>query len=160
MSDTLRVEICTEGKHSGMTLFIWLLHSLHTTVPLHTTSPYYARRRTRSAYTVKSCATQTSRIRLCGSIFDWDLGRIHRTGGLVGSIRCRHLAYILTQTTGNAWAAAGATRVLQTLAKSYYSQQLKDDMWELAGWITEILTASWVWQVCNLDFQLHLPLII
>jgi hypothetical protein len=65
-------------------------------VPLHRTSPYYARRRTRSAYIVKSCAIQTAPLRPCGSIFGWDLGMTHRTGVLVSSMTCRPFAYILT----------------------------------------------------------------
>lgn len=48
--------------------------------------------------------------------------------------------------TGNAWAAAGAARVLQTMAKSHHARRLQGDMWELVGWINEILSASWVWQ--------------
>jgi len=45
--------------------------------------------------------------------------------------------------TGIAWTASGGTRVLQTMAKSRCALGLIGDMWELAGWITEILTGVW-----------------
>ncbi|PVG04136.1 Six-hairpin glycosidase [Serendipita vermifera] len=51
--------------------------------------------------------------------------------------------------TGNAWAAAGTTRVLQTLLKSHHAPQLVGDMWELAGWAKEIICAAWVYQKPN-----------
>jgi len=45
--------------------------------------------------------------------------------------------------TGIAWTASGGTRVLQTMAKSICARGLIGDMWELAGWITEILNGVW-----------------
>jgi len=45
--------------------------------------------------------------------------------------------------TGMAWAAAGGTRVLQTMAKSKCARSLIGDMWGLAGWITEMMTGVW-----------------
>lgn len=48
--------------------------------------------------------------------------------------------------TGMAWVAAGATRTLQTMAKSQFAFQLIPDMWELAGWTGELINAAWQYQ--------------
>ena len=45
--------------------------------------------------------------------------------------------------TGNGWAAAGMFRVLQTLRNSDVSDSFLDQQDDLAGWIEEIVKASW-----------------
>ncbi|KAG8820660.1 hypothetical protein FRC17_010080 [Serendipita sp. 399] len=55
--------------------------------------------------------------------------------------------------TGMAWAVAGSTRVLQTMLKSPYAAQLRGDMWELSGWVGELLNAAWSYQKRQGDFR-------
>ncbi|GAA5886905.1 hypothetical protein JCM6882_009379 [Rhodosporidiobolus microsporus] len=44
--------------------------------------------------------------------------------------------------TGNAWAAAGMTRVYATIRNSKYSEAFEDEVADLASWTNEILIAS------------------
>lgn len=43
---------------------------------------------------------------------------------------------------GNAWAAAGMTRVIATIQNSQYSGQFTSQINDLAAWVNEILTAT------------------
>ncbi|GJE84408.1 six-hairpin glycosidase [Phanerochaete sordida] len=45
--------------------------------------------------------------------------------------------------TGNAWAAAGMMRVLQTIMHSNQARQFDAQQADLTAWITEILAATW-----------------
>ena len=49
--------------------------------------------------------------------------------------------------TGNAWAAAGMFRVLQTLRNSGVSESFLKQQGDLIGWVEEIVKASWDRQV-------------
>lgn len=51
--------------------------------------------------------------------------------------------------TGNAWAAAGMLRVLQTLVHSPQSHSFKTQAADLTSWIQEIIVNSWKYQVDN-----------
>ena len=46
--------------------------------------------------------------------------------------------------SGNAWAAAGMTRVLATILHSPFSTAFASEAVDLAAWINEILTASFL----------------
>lgn len=64
-----------------------------------------------------------------------------------------HLPYTLPMThriplpTGNAWAAAGMTRVLATIAASPYSSSFKSEQQDLVQWANEIQSAIVNWVV-------------
>ena len=49
--------------------------------------------------------------------------------------------------TGNAWAAAGMFRVLQTIRLSSSSSSFTQQQADLATWIEEIVKAAWSYQV-------------
>ena len=49
--------------------------------------------------------------------------------------------------TGNAWAAAGMLRVLQTISNSDVSSSFLAQQQDLLGWIEEIVGAAWKYQV-------------
>ncbi|KAI0677468.1 Six-hairpin glycosidase [Trametes maxima] len=51
--------------------------------------------------------------------------------------------------TGNAWAAAGMMRVLQTIRHSTLASELKSEQADLTSWINEIVSASWKHQHSN-----------
>ncbi|KAH9943362.1 Six-hairpin glycosidase [Epithele typhae] len=51
--------------------------------------------------------------------------------------------------TGNAWAAAGMLRVLETLARSEFSSSLTQEQVDLTSWVNEILTSVWALQQSN-----------
>ncbi|EKM59355.1 uncharacterized protein PHACADRAFT_249789 [Phanerochaete carnosa HHB-10118-sp] len=51
--------------------------------------------------------------------------------------------------TGNAWAAAGMMRVLQTILHSDEAPQFESQQADLTAWIKEILTATWQHQQPN-----------
>ncbi|KAH8106137.1 Six-hairpin glycosidase [Cristinia sonorae] len=51
--------------------------------------------------------------------------------------------------TGNAWAAAGMLRVLQTITHSDVSWQFTEERRNLTGWVEEILTSTWPHQGNN-----------
>lgn len=51
--------------------------------------------------------------------------------------------------TGNAWAAAGMLRVLETIRKSDLEDQFYDQQLNLTIWIGEILTGAWKYQKEN-----------
>ncbi|KAI0650661.1 Six-hairpin glycosidase [Trametes meyenii] len=51
--------------------------------------------------------------------------------------------------TGNAWAAAGMMRVLQTIRHSKLASKLKSEQADLTSWINEIVSASWKHQHSN-----------
>ncbi|KAI0638264.1 Six-hairpin glycosidase [Trametes polyzona] len=51
--------------------------------------------------------------------------------------------------TGNAWAAAGMLRVLETIRHSKYSSQMKNEQADLKSWINEIVKNSWKYQRSN-----------
>lgn len=53
----------------------------------------------------------------------------------------------LTRHEGNAWAAAGMVRVLQTLNHSSEAQHFVGQQANLTKWINEITTAAWSYQV-------------
>ncbi|KAG8758222.1 hypothetical protein FRC14_000469, partial [Serendipita sp. 396] len=55
--------------------------------------------------------------------------------------------------TGMAWVAAGSTRVLQTMLKSPFAVQLQGDMWEISGWVGELLGAAWGYQKRQGEFR-------
>ena len=55
--------------------------------------------------------------------------------------------------TGNAWAAAGMLRVLQTLRISAVSESFVEQQKDLTNWVEEILKASWDRQVHALLFN-------
>ena len=57
------------------------------------------------------------------------------------------LIYLLTFVTGNAWAAAGMFRVLETIRNSEHAKELADEQADLTSWIDEIITATWSYQV-------------
>ena len=59
--------------------------------------------------------------------------------------------------TGNAWAAAGMLRVLQTLRNSGVSESFLKQQGDLIGWVEEIVKASWDLQVRALLFN---PLVL
>ncbi|TBU33264.1 Six-hairpin glycosidase-like protein [Dichomitus squalens] len=51
--------------------------------------------------------------------------------------------------TGNAWAAAGMLRVLETIARSNEADNFRTEQEDLLDWINEILTAAWTYQHVN-----------
>ncbi|KAL1944224.1 hypothetical protein VTO73DRAFT_3409 [Trametes versicolor] len=51
--------------------------------------------------------------------------------------------------TGNAWAAAGMLRVLQTISHSKLSSKMQTEQADLKSWINEIVSASWQHQHSN-----------
>jgi rhamnogalacturonyl hydrolase YesR len=53
----------------------------------------------------------------------------------------------LTGSRGNAWAAAGMMRVLQTIRHSEQAHQFKAQQTNLVSWIGEIVNATWPHQV-------------
>lgn len=57
--------------------------------------------------------------------------------------------------TGIGWTAAGAVRVLQTIVKSDFAHALHSHLWELYGWTSELLTATWKYQHRNGAFSNH-----
>jgi len=50
--------------------------------------------------------------------------------------------------TGNAWAAAGALRVLATIQGSSVAGSMKSQQKDLARWVRETLDGVWKFQVC------------
>jgi hypothetical protein len=52
--------------------------------------------------------------------------------------------------TGNAWAAAGALRVLATIKRSCAAHSMKPQQHHLEQWVREILDGAWRHQVCDL----------
>ena len=50
--------------------------------------------------------------------------------------------------TGNAWAAAGALRVLATIQRSHAAKAMKSQQGNLVNWVEEILDGAWRHQVC------------
>lgn len=52
-----------------------------------------------------------------------------------------HLS-LTSMIVGNAWAAAGMTRVIATLQNSQYAGQFSNQINDLASWVNEILTAT------------------
>lgn len=50
-------------------------------------------------------------------------------------------------STGNAWAAAGMMRVLQTIRHSSQAKQFDAQQADLTSWISEIVSATWQHQV-------------
>lgn len=69
-----------------------------------------------------------------------------------GTYRPLSLHYLHSSSTylfflGNAWAAAGMLRVLQTLNHSSQAEHFADQGANLAQWIQEIITESWNHQV-------------
>ena len=48
---------------------------------------------------------------------------------------------------GNAWAAAGMMRVLQTIRHSSQARHFKSQQADLTSWIEEIVVATWAHQV-------------
>lgn len=52
--------------------------------------------------------------------------------------------------TGNAWAAAGALRVLATIRRSRAASAMKSQQLDLVHWVGEILDGAWRFQVCVL----------
>ncbi|KIY45919.1 hypothetical protein FISHEDRAFT_76154 [Fistulina hepatica ATCC 64428] len=51
--------------------------------------------------------------------------------------------------TGNAWAAAGMLRVLQTLNRTEQASSFQAQQANLTSWVWEILTAAWSYQLEN-----------
>ncbi|KAI0352875.1 Six-hairpin glycosidase [Trametes cingulata] len=51
--------------------------------------------------------------------------------------------------TGNAWAAAGMLRVLETIRHSKLSSQMLVEQADLTSWINEIVSSSWKYQHTN-----------
>ncbi|TFK94724.1 hypothetical protein K466DRAFT_579793 [Polyporus arcularius HHB13444] len=51
--------------------------------------------------------------------------------------------------TGNAWAAAGMLRVLETIRRSSEADNMLSERLELTSWINEILTSAWTFQQTN-----------
>ncbi|KAI0750887.1 Six-hairpin glycosidase [Daedaleopsis nitida] len=52
-------------------------------------------------------------------------------------------------STGNAWAAAGMLRVLETIDRSSFSSKMTSEKTQLTMWIDEILTSTWTYQRAN-----------
>jgi hypothetical protein len=52
--------------------------------------------------------------------------------------------------TGNAWAAAGALRVLATIQRSCVANSMKSQQDDLVQWVGETLDGVWKFQVCDL----------
>ena len=51
--------------------------------------------------------------------------------------------------TGNAWAAAGALRVLATIQRTHAGHTMKSQQGDLMKWVGEILDGAWHFQVCR-----------
>jgi len=51
--------------------------------------------------------------------------------------------------TGNAWAAGGMLRVLETISRSSEASSMKSEQADLVGWIDEIITNAWKFQAAN-----------
>jgi rhamnogalacturonyl hydrolase YesR len=51
--------------------------------------------------------------------------------------------------TGNAWAAAGALRVLATIQGSSAAESMKSQQKDLVHWVRETLNGVWKFQVCG-----------
>ncbi|KAI0832503.1 Six-hairpin glycosidase [Trametes gibbosa] len=51
--------------------------------------------------------------------------------------------------TGNAWAAAGMLRVLETIRHSNLASKMKNEQADLKSWINEVVSASWQHQHSN-----------
>ncbi|KAI9000936.1 Six-hairpin glycosidase [Trametes punicea] len=51
--------------------------------------------------------------------------------------------------TGNAWAAAGMLRVLETIKHSKLASQLESEQADLTSWINEIVSSAWTYQHTN-----------
>jgi rhamnogalacturonyl hydrolase YesR len=60
--------------------------------------------------------------------------------------------------TGNAWAAAGALRVLATIQRSSAVQSMTSQQVDLVKWVRETLDGVWKFQVCVFCFVLLLSL--
>ncbi len=56
--------------------------------------------------------------------------------------------------TGNAWAAAGALRVLATIQRSRAAFAMKSQQHDLVQWVGEILDGAWPFQVCVVSLVL------
>jgi rhamnogalacturonyl hydrolase YesR len=59
--------------------------------------------------------------------------------------------------TGNAWAAAGALRVLATIQRSSAAQSMTSQQVDLVRWVQETLDGVWKYQVRVLVVMLSLP---
>jgi hypothetical protein len=57
--------------------------------------------------------------------------------------------------TGNAWAAAGALRVLATIQRSHASESMRSHQEDLMKWVGEILDGVWKFQVGVYLFFCH-----
>lgn len=73
----------------------------------------------------------------------------------------RHVVYGVGEDanhwgTGNAWAAAGMMRVLETLNTSAQAHAFRPQQADLIVWIDEILTGAWAHQVWSRHPRLHL----
>lgn len=54
--------------------------------------------------------------------------------------------------TGNAWAAAGALRVLATIQGSSAAESMKSQQDDLASWVRETLDGVWKFQVRDVTY--------
>jgi rhamnogalacturonyl hydrolase YesR len=59
--------------------------------------------------------------------------------------------------TGNAWAAAGALRVLATIQRSSAARSMTSQQVDLVRWVQETLDGVWKYQVRVLVVMLSLP---
>lgn len=71
--------------------------------------------------------------------------RIPHTGAQVGQLTPTSRSSI--DFLGNAWAAAGMVRVLETIRYSGQSSQLVEQQANLTAWVQEIVDAVWPLQV-------------
>jgi rhamnogalacturonyl hydrolase YesR len=62
--------------------------------------------------------------------------------------------------TGNAWAAAGALRVLATIQRSSAANSMRSQQDDLVRWVGEILDGAWKFQVCDLFVRSMLVLFL
>lgn len=80
---------------------------------------------------------------------DWQDNNHWGTGARRSDIRTSWLHLSLTlPLIGNAWAAAGMLRVLETIRRSHAANDLLPERLEITAWINEILNATWSHQVC------------
>lgn len=74
----------------------------------------------------------------------WSTGELHSL--------CALLRRAITSFSGNAWAAAGMTRVLATIAASPHSSSFKSEQQDLVQWTNEIQSAIVNWVVSGLFY--------
>ena len=88
-----------------------------------------------------------------GNISFWVI-RPSRTPGTGAQVREIATWYVTFSDVlpGNAWAAAGMMRVLQTIRHSSQGWRFESQGADLTSWITEIVSAAWTHQVCFLVF--------